>query len=151
MTIYFTSPFVLKGISDRDLFRPPFIMICYTCLLSKGFWHVGAYFKFRIEHGLSVLFPSFDFFEVRDVTESCYTDSRLPKFPHVIFEDKFIINYERNINSSLLLLTLTRDNVGNEANADKENQERDVVGLEMKLAQAKTSLGETSGSLIRVF
>ena len=64
-------------------------------------------------------------------------------------EDKFIINYERNINSSLLLSTQTQDNVGNEANADRENQERDVVGLEMKLAQAKTSLGETSGSLIR--
>ena len=28
--------------------------------------------------------------------------------------------------------------VGNEANADWENQERDFVGLEMKLAQAKT-------------
>ena len=39
--------------------------------------------------------------------------------------------------------------MGNEADADRENQEGDVVGLEMKLAQAKTSLGETSGSLIR--
>ena len=55
----------------------------------------------------SVLFPSFDFFEVRDVMKSSYTDSRLSKFPYVIFEDKFIISYERNINSSLLLLTHT--------------------------------------------
>ena len=30
--------------------------------------------------------------------------------------------------------------VGNEANADWENQERDVAGLEMKLAQAKKHL-----------
>ena len=41
--------------------------------------------------------------------------------------------------------------MGNEGDADQENQEGDVVGLEMKLAQAKTSLGETSGSLIRIF
>ena len=66
--IYFTSSFVLKGSRQRSVFGPPFIMICYTCLLSEGFWHVGAYFKFRIQHGLSVLFPSFDVFEVRDVT-----------------------------------------------------------------------------------
>ena len=59
-----------------------------------------------------MLFPSFDFFEVRDVMKSSYTDSRLPKFPYVIFEDKFIISYERNVNSSLLLLTQTRDNGG---------------------------------------
>ena len=30
--------------------------------------------------------------------------------------------------------------VGNEANADRENQERDLAGLEMKLARAKTYL-----------
>ena len=30
--------------------------------------------------------------------------------------------------------------VGNEANADRKNQERDLAGLEMKLARAKTYL-----------